>query len=148
MGSYIKIYTDGGARGNPGPSASAFLVINNSKIIYKRSRYFGKATNNEAEYNAVIDAYEWLTQSSLRETIKKVVFNIDSELVVKQLQEKYRTKSENLKPLIARIKSLENILKKEVVYKTVPREANKLADKLVNQKLDLMQHTENFDENI
>src|SRR3990167_7939759 len=147
MGSYIKIYTDGGARGNPGPSASAFL-INNSKIIYKGSRYLGKATNNEAEYNAVIDAYEWLTQSSLRETIKKVVFNIDSELVVKQLQEKYRTKSENLKPLIARIKSLENILKKEVVYKTVPREANKLADKLVNQKLDLMQHTENFDENI
>lgn len=148
MNSDIKIYTDGGARGNPGPSASAFIVIKNSKIIHKGSRYLGRATNNEAEYNAVIDAFEWLTKSNIREAINKVFFNIDSELVVNQLKGNYKTKSENLKPLITRIKILGNILDKEIVYRAVPREDNRLADKLVNQKLDLIKYTRGFDEKV
>lgn len=138
MDNVIKIYTDGGARGNPGPAASAFVVIKKGKIIYKHSRYLGNATNNEAEYNAVIDVFEWLVKNALKEDINRLIFNLDSELVVNQLAGAYKVKSENLKPLFTKVKSLEGAVKKQISYKSIPREENKLADKLVNEKLDLI----------
>ena len=60
MNNSVKIYTDGGARGNPGPAAAAFVVVADGKVIYKDSKFLGISTNNEAEYRALIIALEWL----------------------------------------------------------------------------------------
>lgn len=145
MGSEIIIYTDGGARGNPGPSASAFIVIRDGKIIYKHSNYLGIATNNEAEYKAVIAAGEWL-QKNMPNGIDLITFNLDSELVVSQLNRVYKVKSENLKPLYIKVKNTERIINTTTLYKAIPREKNRLADKLVNEELDLQSNVN--DENI
>jgi len=131
----IYIYCDGGARGNPGEAASAFVVKEGKNIIHKNSFYLGIATNNEAEYTAVQKAMVWLVSDK---TFKEadVKFVLDSELVAMQLKGRYKVKSENLKKIYLTVKELENSFSGKVVYESVPREKNKLADSLVNQKLD------------
>lgn len=138
----IEVYCDGGARGNPGPAASAFLVTTSSgKIIHKAGEFIGKATNNEAEYQAVKLAHEWLAKNMSSTTSTKTIFFIDSELVVKQLKGEYRVKSKELLAYVIKIKTYEKILKGNLVYKHVKRSKNYLADKLVNETLD-MHHVE------
>ncbi|KKQ24896.1 MAG: ribonuclease HI, ribonuclease HI, partial [Microgenomates group bacterium GW2011_GWC1_37_12b] len=89
----IKIFTDGGSRGNPGPAASAFVVFENNKILTKEGKFLGNATNNIAEYSALLLAVEWLNKNKLTENIK---FFLDSELIVKQLNKTYKIKNKNL----------------------------------------------------
>jgi len=96
----LKIYCDGGARGNPGPAAGAFVVLADNKEIAAEGKSFRVATNNEAEYGAVIMAMTWL----LKNNAASVVFYLDSELVVKQLNGVYKIKSKKLLPLAAKIK--------------------------------------------
>ena len=109
MESKIKVYCDGGSRGNPGKSASAFVVEENKKIIYSEAKYLGIATNNLAEYNAVFAALKWVREN--KELLKKeIVFILDSELVVKQINGLYKVKNKKLKEIYLRIKNiLENI---------------------------------------
>ncbi len=137
MSTTLKIYSDGGSRGNPGPSASAFVVIDKGKIIHKESKYLEIKTNNEAEYYGVIIALEWLKENKHFLTNKmKVSFFLDSELVTRQIEGVYRVRVSNLKPLILKVKNLLYDLKIEGTFFSIPREKNKIADLLVNKEID------------
>lgn len=132
----IKIYCDGGARGNPGPAASAFLVFEiPEKLIFSNSFYLGSATNNVAEYRAVLGAYEWLEKNLEEYKSAKINFFLDSLLVVKQLKGEYKIKNFDLGVLANKIHSLQKKFS-NINYQHIPREENVLADKLVNECLD------------
>jgi len=142
----ITIYSDGGARGNPGP-AGIGCVIQNAKCksqndnekckIIEISKYIGTATNNQAEYQAVIEALKWLTANSQLLTAKgEIEFFLDSQLVVEQLNQRYKLKNEGLKPLFWQIRDLVMELGGKVTFKYIPREENTAADKLVNMAID------------
>jgi ribonuclease HI len=137
MPTTLKIYSDGGSRGNPGPSACAFVVIDNGRIVHKESKFLGKKTNNEAEYFGVISALEWLKNNKnfLNEK-RKVSFYLDSELVTRQVLGIYRVRVNNLKPLFLKVKNIIQELEIEKSFFSVPREKNKLSDALVNMEID------------
>ena len=130
--SKLIIYTDGGARGNPGPAAIGIIVDGEGF-----REYIGETTNNVAVYKAVIFALkkslELLGEKS-RKTILEI--NLDSELIANQLKGDYRVKHENLKPLFLECLNLMKNFKK-TLFNIIPREKNTEADKLVNQELDL-----------
>ena len=126
----LIIHTDGGSRGNPGPAACAFVVEQKGEVVFRASKYLGKATNNVAEYSGVIIALEWLNKES------DAVFFLDSELVVKQLNGLYKVKDENLHKLFTQVKILIKQTGKKIIFKHVRREENKIADLLLNQELD------------
>lgn len=128
----VKIYTDGGARGNPGPAASAFIVYENEKEVFKQGDYLGETTNNVAEYTAVAKALEFLTTQL---DVKEVDFFLDSLLVKEQLVGKYKIKNENMRYFASKIKDLEKNFS-TVTYTHIRREENKAADTLVNATLD------------
>jgi ribonuclease HI len=135
----LNIYCDGGARGNPGPAASAFVAMDESgTVIYSRGFYLGKATNNQAEYSAVQMALEWFITSGFSE--KKLTFFLDSLLVASQLKGVYKVKDNTLKDVYLRIKSLianNNLMVLDFVH--IPRIRNARADLLVNRILDTNQ---------
>lgn len=129
-----RIYCDGGSRGNPGPAAAAFIVMDEKdKIIFSEGKYLGRTTNNEAEYNAVLIALSWL-EKNLKN--KKIILFLDSLLVANQLLGKYKIKEERLRELVNKIKAIERRLNEQIIYSHIPRIKNKLADTLVNQTLD------------
>jgi ribonuclease HI len=129
----FTIYTDGGARGNPGPAGIGAVIYDEDKnIIAEISEYIGETTNNQAEYKAVIAAINKAKELGVQE----LEFVLDSELVVKQLNREYKVKNGDLAPLFVQIYNAVLGFKK-VTFKHVPREQNKEADKLVNQALDL-----------
>ncbi len=136
MNDKLMIYCDGGARGNPGPAASAFVVEENGKVIYKESKYLGVATNNVAEYTAVIISLNWLVKNQEDFSSDTITFVLDSELVAKQLSGLFKVKNENLRNLFFTIKTLEKKVNKKISYANVLRSKNKIADFLVNEKLD------------
>jgi len=133
----LIIYCDGGARGNPGPSASAFLVERSGKIIYRCAKYLGESTNNFAEYNAVFFALTWL-KSNIKKINENVKIFLDSELVANQLNGKYKVKNSNLKVIFLKILKIEKDIGLDVEYIVIPRTKNKPADHLVNKLLDSM----------
>ena len=136
MGQTLKIYCDGGARGNPGPAAAAFVVIQNSKVIHKESKYLGETTNNVAEYKSVLMALSWLTDNYKDRDDLDLIINLDSELVTKQMSGQYKVKNEKLKNIYIRGKRLESELSSKAIYRWAPRNKNRLADFLVNKELD------------
>ena len=136
MEDKIFIYCDGGARGNPGPAASAFVAIQDGKIIHKASKYLGKATNNVAEYGSVILALTWLYKNYKSVSDLEIIVNLDSELVTKQMSGLYKVKNPKLKEMHVIGKRLESKLSTKVLYKWTPRDKNRLADFLVNKELD------------
>ncbi len=131
--SSLKIYTDGGSRGNPGEAAIGVVIAN--KYFYKKA--IGIKTNNQAEYEAVIFALKKIKQIYGKEKCKNLnlIFYSDSELMVNQLNGLYKIKEEELKNLFIEIWNLKQDFK-EVEFKLIKREENKLADKLVNEALD------------
>jgi ribonuclease HI len=127
-----KLSTDGGARGNPGPAAYGYVLeADDGTVLDARGETIGVATNNVAEYRALIAGLEKAVELGIDEL--QVVS--DSELLVKQMQGEYRVKNEALRELNDEANSLERKLGR-VRYKAVRREHNELADKLVNQALD------------
>lgn len=128
----IDIYTDGGSRGNPGPSASGYVMLTpDGGVIEEGGEYLGITTNNQAEYQAVklaLEAARKYKPSQLR-------FFIDSLLVVNQLKGIYKIRNKDLWPVHQSIKSLSSTYKK-VTFQHVRREYNKLADNKVNEVLD------------
>lgn len=132
----IVIHTDGGSRGNPGPAACAFVAEKNGKEIFKSAKFLGKQTNNYAEYQGVILALNWLNDFLSDGEFLTVVFILDSELVVRQLNGIYKVKDENLRNLFFEILSLKKNIRANLVFKNVPREKNKVADFLLNEELD------------
>lgn len=136
MEKVIKIYCDGGARGNPGPSASAFVVIKDGKIVYKSSKYLGIRTNNFAEYTAVIMGLSWLSKDFSFCEEGKIKFILDSQLVVRQLRGEYRVKSESLRKLFKLVILYREKIPKEIFFIYTSRTNNRMSDRLVNQELD------------
>ncbi len=128
----LKIFTDGGSRGNPGPSASGFVIMNvTDEIIEEGGEYLGVTTNNQAEYQAV----KLAIQSALKYDPSEVHFFIDSLLVVNQMKGVYKIKNRDLWPIHSDIKRLAENFDK-VTFTHVRRELNKLADAKVNEVLD------------
>ncbi|MDO8669339.1 MAG: ribonuclease HI family protein [Candidatus Buchananbacteria bacterium] len=124
------LHTDGGARGNPGPAGlGAVLEMGDDKLFFKK--YIGEATNNQAEYQALILG---LTKAQER-GVAEVDCYLDSELVVKQLNREYKVKNEGIAPLFIKVWNLTQQFKK-VKFIHVFREDNKEADKLVNEAID------------
>ena len=127
-----KLSTDGGARGNPGPAAYGYVLeADDGTVLDARGETIGVATNNVAEYRALIAGLEKAVELGIDEL--EVVS--DSELLVKQMQGEYRVKNEALRELNEDANFLERKLGR-VRYKAVRREHNELADKLVNDALD------------
>lgn len=135
--SKFTIHTDGGARGNPGPAAIG-VVIEGPGVNKKYGEFIGEATNNEAEYRAVIFALKKLKQLIGKERTKKeaeVEIHLDSELLASQLNGEYKIKEEGLQKLFLEVWNLKQDFKK-VVFRYIGRENNRGADKLVNRALD------------
>lgn len=127
-----KIFTDGGARGNPGPAAAGGVIVGaDGAVIAEVSEYLGVATNNVAEYRALILTLQRALESDCRE----IEICMDSELIVRQLSGAYRVKDAKMKPLHARASSLLARFAKWRV-RHIPRNENKHADELVNAVLD------------
>ncbi len=128
----ITIYSDGGARGNPGPAAIGVVIYDqDKKIIDTISEYIGETTNNQAEYQAILKGIERSQELGAQE----LECYLDSELIVNQLQLKYKVKNQGLGPLFIKTWNLVQKFKK-VEFFFIPREQNKAADKLVNEALD------------
>jgi len=102
----ITIYTDGAARGNPGSSASGFIVYFNGRQVAKEGVYNGKATNNVAEYNAVVLSLKWCTENIPSHKGCAVMLYSDSELVVMQLNNLYKIKAKRMRELHAEVLKL------------------------------------------
>jgi len=127
-----RLSTDGGARGNPGPAAYGYVLeTEDGTVLDARGETIGVATNNVAEYRALIAGLEKAVELGIEEL--EVVS--DSELLVKQMQGEYKVKNEALRELNDEANFLERKLGR-VRYKAVRREHNELADKLVNEALD------------
>jgi ribonuclease HI len=130
----LLLYSDGGARGNPGPAATAYLALTEKGETVKAGSYFiGEHTNNQAEYNALISALEFAVANNVEE----VICHLDSELVAKQLKGEYRVKNFELQKLYRRAQELKRCFKK-ITFVNVPRTNVYIqrADALVNKTLD------------
>lgn len=129
----VFIYTDGACRGNPGPCSIGLQVFDeNKKLIYEESSYLEDYnTNNFAEYQAVLKALSL----SVKNKVQEMKLFSDSQLLVYQLQKKYKVKSKTIKALF---EDCEKLLKQIplATFKYIPREKNKKADSLANQALD------------
>jgi len=129
----ILIYIDGGARGNPGPAGIGVVILGaGNRKIKEVYRYIGEATNNVAEYSALICGLE----EALSLRAREIVVHMDSELIAKQLAGEYRVKNEDLKTLFEQaVGMLKNFGSFEI--KHIDRARNKDADKLVNKAINL-----------
>jgi ribonuclease HI len=131
----LVVHTDGGARGNPGPAAVGVVAQDeHGKKVFEVSRTIGQATNNVAEYRAVVEALK-----SIKEKIRgdlQIDFYLDSILVVNQLNGLFRVKDAKLRELLSHVRILEQEIGGEIHYNSIPREQNRHADFLVNDALD------------
>jgi lactoylglutathione lyase len=130
----LKVYSDGGARGNPGPAAIAFVALNTQgEIVKTDSRFIGIRTNNQAEYEALLMALQY----SIEVDAEEVVCHLDSELVAKQLTGQYSVKDHELQQLWRKVGQLKGCFRK-ISFVNVPREHPQIqvADELLNETLD------------
>jgi ribonuclease HI len=127
------LYCDGAARGNPGPAAMGAVLFAPGKVepVAAVSERIGEATNNVAEYRALIAGLE----QALEAGVSRLVVRLDSELLVRQVTGTYRVKAEGLKPLHRQVAALIGRFAL-VTFEHVPRERNTIADELANAALD------------
>lgn len=128
----VKLYCDGGSRGNPGPSAGGYVILNmDNTVVKSNGKYLGITTNNQAEYHSLKGGLEMVDKLGVRE----VDVYMDSLLVVNQMKAIFKIKNRDLWPIHdAIIKLLPKF--KKVSFTHIPRELNKLADQVVNETLD------------
>lgn len=129
----MYLYADGGSRGNPGPAGIGIIILDGAKKKIKESfKYIGETTNNIAEYNALILGLE----EALALKADEVIVNLDSELIVKQLNGEYKVKDAGMKELFGRAL---NMLKRfgSFEIRHIDRAKNKEADRLVNKAINL-----------
>ncbi len=132
----LTIQTDGGSRGNPGPSGIGVIVTDETgKIHYQGSEYLGIKTNNEAEYLALLHSVRWLISANLT-SVTAVQYKLDSKLVVEQIQKHWKIKEARLQALAQECWALLQQLKFPVKFQHVLRAANAQADQLANQAMD------------
>ena len=139
---HLIIYTDGGARGNPGPAGSGVVIyqleVSSQKsavrelvLVEEFGKYLGTATNNQAEYTAVLLAVKRAKELGAT----SIDFMMDSELAVRQLKREYKVRNAELAVLFTKIWN-ELVHFKKVTFTHIPREKNKAADKMVNEAID------------
>jgi ribonuclease H / adenosylcobalamin/alpha-ribazole phosphatase len=127
-----RLSTDGGARGNPGPAAYGYVLeAEDGTVLAAHGEAIGVATNNVAEYRALIAGLE----KAVEVGVEQLEVVSDSELLVKQMKGEYRVKHENLRPLAVQASRLARQIDR-VRWTSVRREHNELADRLVNEALD------------
>ena len=130
---FARCYVDGASRGNPGHSGIGIVIQNNKgETIAQIKEYIGENTNNVAEYQSVIRALKELKKLN----ISSAIINIDSELIVNQLNGNYRVKNQVLFGLVKCVRQLEKDFS-FVNFNYIPREKNKIADKLANVAINL-----------
>lgn len=133
----IKVFIDGGARGNPGPAAIGVVLANEKEIPFKKySKFLGEKTNNEAEYEAAIFALEKIKSlfgKKLCELMEVEILS-DSQLLVNQMTKKYKILEPEIQSLFIKLWNL-SLDFKNVKFKKISREKNKEADTLVNETL-------------
>jgi ribonuclease HI len=130
--SVLHIYIDGASRGNPGPAGIGIVITDESGVALKNiDKSIGHATNNIAEYTALISGMEEARGLGAKE----LIINTDSELIAKQLGGEYKVKNPVLKDLYAKVTRLLNNFE-QVRINSIPREDNKVADKLANKAID------------
>ena len=130
----VRLFTDGGSRGNPGPAAYGFVLeADDGTVLAAEGHAIGEATNNVAEYSGLV--------AGLRRALELQLPNVevvsDSELMVKQMRGEYRVKNEALRSLFTEANGLARRLGR-VEYRHVKRAHNELADRLVNEALDAL----------
>lgn len=141
-------YTDGGARGNPGPSGAGVVVCDSGgNILTELAKPLGEMTNNQAEYWALVFALERVQQLAAESeiTAPKVHCYLDSELIVQQMKGVYKVKNEGIKPLNARVQALIETLGGDVSFTHIPRRQNKRADELSNDAMDILEGKQTHD---
>ena len=129
--NYIHLYTDGGARGNPGPAGIGCIAYDGESTLFTISAYIGETTNNQAEYRALLKGVEKLISLS----VKNVECFLDSQLIVNQLNGLYKVRNLDLKPLYDKIIKLTSKFN-SISFTHIERSKNKEPDKLVNIALD------------
>ena len=130
----LIIHTDGGSLNNPGPAAIGFLIHEGPKCLYKHSEAIGVATNNVAEYTALIRALRYVIDHFSGQ-VERISVIADSELMVRQMNGLYKVKHADIKPLHTDVKLLEMELGIPVTYTHVLRDKNAEADALVKKAL-------------
>ena len=126
-----SLFTDGGARGNPGPAACGFSIQNGKEELLSAGWFLGEKTNNYAEYCGLI----WGLQNALACNIKNLEIYADSELMVKQINGEYKVKNAHLKVLHAQAKELFSRFE-SIIIMHIYRSGNKVADRRVNEAMD------------
>jgi ribonuclease HI len=137
----VMIFTDGASRGNPGEAGGGFVIYKDKKELVAKSLYYGKKTNNQAEYLAVINALEYIYEHNL--TTEKLLFFADSQFLVKQIQKEYKVKAKNIIPLYHKVETLLKNL--NYTFQWIPRDDNKRADELANIGIEKKGSVENYE---
>jgi len=128
----LVIFADGGAKNNPGLAGVGLVFYDErKKELEKYQKFIGEATNNQAEYQAVI---EGLKRAAQKYRAKEVIFYLDSQLVAEQLNHKFKIKNANIAPLFIQVHNL-SLKFNKVKFFHIPREKNKIADKLVREAI-------------
>lgn len=127
----LTTYTDGGARGNPGPAGIGVVIMEGERLVDSFGRYIGETTNNQAEYRALIAALERASELGAKE----VECKLDSELVVKQMRREYKVRDLGLQPLFLRAYNLSTGFG-NISFTHIRRELNSAADAEVNKAID------------
>jgi ribonuclease HI len=135
----VVIYTDGGARGNPGLAGIGGVVLLDGEVVHEFSQAIGHATNNEAEYQAFLQSLEWVLENVVKLNLTKsgkIEWRLDSKLVVEQLNKTWKIKEERLARYAMKAWGVLNNLDVAYSITHVRREENKTADRLANQAMD------------
>lgn len=133
----INVYTDGGSRGNPGPSAiGIYITDENKNKIASFGERIGIATNNVAEYKAVVKALSWLVENIQIKKNTDICFFLDSKLIFSQITGLFKIKDSKLRELLFEIREKEAQINAKIHYCHIAREQNRQADLLVNMALD------------
>ncbi|OGL29636.1 hypothetical protein A3D14_01310 [Candidatus Saccharibacteria bacterium RIFCSPHIGHO2_02_FULL_47_12] len=128
----VKLFADGGSRGNPGPSASGYVLLDmQDNVIAKNGTYLGETTNNQAEYHSLISGLH----EAHKRGAKYVHVYMDSQLVINQLKGSFKVRHDGIKPVYQKAVDIASQFA-DVTYTHVPREYNKAADAMVNETLD------------
>lgn len=134
----LDLFSDGGARGNPGPAATGFVISHQSRILFQSGRYLGSATNNQAEYYAIIDGLTWLLVNP-QSQFNTCICHLDSLVVVNQITNQFKVKTPHLVALYSQVQTLIDRSPIDIEFRHIPRHQNHLADSIVNQILDQFQ---------
>lgn len=133
----LHLYTDGGARGNPGPAGIGIYVCEGKTVVLEHAEYLGTHTNNWAEYQGLLRGLEEIVrQYGAKLHDIQVQVHMDSELIIKQMKGEYRVKDAELKKQYSKVRALIETAIPHISFAHVRREQNSIADRLANEAMD------------